>query len=377
MGSALLAFREIRRSLGRFVILVFAISVLVFFLLFQQGLLTGLVTEFVGAIRNQNAQVLVYGELARDNIQASVVPPGSIDQVGTVDGVAEAGPLGVGTFTADVDDGNGGDRADVELFGYEPGGPGAPTGLTDGRLPEGPEEAVTSTMAGTGFGIGDTVRLTGGGPTIEIVGLAPHLSLSVVPALFVDTTTFEAAKLAQNPDAVAVPPSAVAVIVEDGVEPQTVVDAVNAEVDGVEALTRKQAEERAPGVAEVQQSFSITLLLGWVTVGAVIGFFFLILTTQKLPQLTLLRAVGVSTGHLAAAILVQILAVTAFALAFGAVIAGQALAGGRSGISAELTASQVGTAGVALVVFGLVALGVSALRISRLDPVDAVDGAAL
>ncbi len=374
MGSIHLAFREIRRSLGRFVILVLAIAVLVFFLLFQQGLLSGLVTEFVGAIRNQNAQVLVYGQLARDNIQASVVPVESIDAVAEVDGVQEAGPLGVGTFTADLD---GGDRTDVELFGYELGGAGAPTGLTDGRLPGGPDEAVTSTTAGDGFAVGDTVELTDDGPTIEIVGLAPQLSLSVVPALFVDTATFEAARLAQNPDAVAVPPSAVAVIVEDGTDPQTVVDAVNAEVDGVEALTREQAEERAPGVAQVQQSFSITLLLGWVTVGAVIGFFFLILTTQKLPQLTLLRAVGVPTGRLAAAILVQILVVIALALAVGTVGAGQVLAGGGSGINAELTGSQVLVAGVALVVFGLVALGVSAVRISRLDPVDAVDGVPL
>ena len=34
-------------------------------------------------------------------------------------------------------------------------------------------------------------------------------------------------------------------------------------------------------------------------------------------------------------------------------------------------------AGIALLAFGLIAVGISALRISRLDPVDAVNGAAL
>ena len=38
-------------------------------------MLDGLVTEFVGAIRNQSADVLVYGEDARLNLQGSVVPP--------------------------------------------------------------------------------------------------------------------------------------------------------------------------------------------------------------------------------------------------------------------------------------------------------------
>jgi len=204
-----------------------------------------------------------------------------------------------------------------------------------------------------------------------------HAALSVVPALFVDTDTFEVARLTQNPDAIAVPPSAVAVIVDDDAKPETVVAAINTEVDSVDALTREQAESRAPGVAEVQQSFSITLLLGWVTVGAVIGFFFLILTTQKLPQLTLLRAVGVPTGRLAAAIFTQILIVIVFALGVGALGAERALAGGGSGISAQLSSSQVVVAGVALLLFGVVALGVSAVRISRLDPVDAVSGTAL
>jgi putative ABC transport system permease protein len=377
MGSIHLALREMRRRIGRFIILALAVSVLVFFLLFQQGLLAGLVTEFVGALRNQNAEVLVYGELARDNIQASVVSPDTVEQVASVDGVERAGPLSVGTFTSDVEKESGTDRTDVQMFGYELGGPGAPATLTEGRLPEGPNEAVTSSSAGDGFEIGDVVQLTGDGPAITIVGLGKDLSFSVLPTLFVDERTYSDSRLAQNPDALAVPPSAVGVRVDGGADPQDVAERINDQVDGVDALTRTQAEERAPGVAELQQSFQIILVLGWVTVGVVIAFFFLILTAQKVPQLTLLRATGVATSRLALAVLVQIALIVVVALTLGTLGASKVLSGGGSGISATLTMADIRTAAGWLTFFSVVALAVSAWRIRGLDPSGAVDGAAL
>ena len=76
-----------------------AVGVLVFLIVFQQALLSGLVTEFVGAIRNQSADVLVYGDEARLNLQGSVVGPAVAEQVATVDGVEAAEPLGVATVT--------------------------------------------------------------------------------------------------------------------------------------------------------------------------------------------------------------------------------------------------------------------------------------
>ena len=65
------------------------------------------------------------------------------------------------------------------------------------------------------------------------------------------------------------------------------------------------------------------------------------------------------------------------ALVIGAGGAAQVLAGGGSGINASLTGGDVATAAVLLGLFSLIALGVSAWRIRGLDPVGAVDGAAL
>ena len=50
-----LALREMRRAKARFALLVSAVGLLVFLILTQQALQDGLITSFVGAIRQQKA----------------------------------------------------------------------------------------------------------------------------------------------------------------------------------------------------------------------------------------------------------------------------------------------------------------------------------
>lgn len=369
MPSILLAVREMRRSAVRFGLLVVAVGVLVFLIVFQQALISGLVDQFVGAIRNQSAQVLVYGEGARRNIQGSVLAPDTVEAVAGVDGVADAGPLGVATFTVEA---AGTDR-DAVLVGYRLGGPGAPTTLSEGRLPRSDDEAVASaTDADEGFGLGERVRVLPSGPDITVVGLAEQVNLSVSPTLFTSYPTWESARLAANPDAPAVAPSAVAVTIEGGSDPAAVAERVTAEVAGVEALDRDRAADESPGVASVQQSFGIVFLLTFAVVALVTGFFFLILTVQKRGSLTLLRALGAPARRLVGALLVQVGVVVGGGLVVGTALAvGLIALSGGAGLDASVDPRSV--AGVAVIVVGLAGLAsVGAIRrVLRLQPVEA------
>jgi putative ABC transport system permease protein len=374
IGSLALAAREVTRRSGRFVLLAVAVSVLVFFLVFQQGLLSGLITQFVGAIRNQDSDLLVYDDQARRNLQASVVTPEAVDDVAGVDGVAATGPLGTATFTVDTD----AERTDAQLFGYELGGPGGPREVEAGRLPEAPGEAVADAGAGPGFEIGDVVTVAGGGPSLTVVGTARDIAFSVTPTLFTSFDTYVEARTAQNPDAVAVPPSAVAVQVEPGADLAEVAGAIAESVAGVDPLTLAQAEAEAPGVSAVQQSFSLILALGYVVVAVVVGFFFLILTTQKLDQLTLLRALGVPRSRLVVVILTQVVVIVAVALVLGGGGAVWLLATGAAGIDSSLPTAELAGAMAIVSVLALLAAGASVRRVGRIDPARAVDlGASL
>ena len=94
-----LALKEMRRAWVRFGLLIAAIALLVFLILFQQGLQSGLITSFVGAIRNQSAPVLVYSVDGQRVLQGSVITPELESIVRATPGIADVGYIGQGTFT--------------------------------------------------------------------------------------------------------------------------------------------------------------------------------------------------------------------------------------------------------------------------------------
>jgi putative ABC transport system permease protein len=299
------ALREIRRARARFALLSGAVGLLVFLILFQQAILSGLVTSFIGAVRNQSAPILVFNDQARADVQASFLLPDRQQAVAAIDGVGAVAPLGVGTFSALAD----GEITDIALFGYELGGLGEPTTLSAGRLPQGPTEAVASADdAPDGFDLGDQVRVLGRDrdPVLTIVGLGSDLRFGVQPTLFVSWETYREAARAVRPDAGEALAAVLAVEPVAGVATDDLAGRITAEVAGVTALTRAQAEAENPGVGAVNQSFTIILALALLVVTLVVGFFFLILTVQKSRTLVLLRAVGASGGYLVRNLLAQI-----------------------------------------------------------------------
>lgn len=366
-----LALREIRRGLVRFGMLAVAIGLLLFLVLFQQALQQGLVTAFVGAIRNQSSPVVVYGIDAQRALQGSVLTPDVEEQVLAVDGIGEHNRIGETSLSVRIGDDE--EPTEASLIGAD--GPlGQPRELADGRRPEGPNQAIGSSVD---FAIGDVVTVLApeGGFEIEIVGVADDIQLSVSPTLFTDYATFEASVQAFNPDATDVPPSALAVAPADGLEPEALADRINDAVGDADAVPRDEAADSAPGVAQVRQSFQVILGLYALIVPLVTGLFFLIITLQKARALILLRAIGARSSVLVRALLVQVLVITVAGIAVGVLLA-LPLAGRRiGGLTLRYEPASVAT--WAVVFLALAALGTlaSLARVRRTDPIAAVEPA--
>lgn len=364
-----LALREIKRAKLRFGLLAGAVGLLVFLIMFQQALLGSLLTSFTGALENQSGTVVVFSSEARKNVAGSVIPPPEQAAVAGVAGVGAVAPLGETTLTVAA----GGDEVDASVLGFQPGGPGEPTRLVEGRLPTAPNEAVASKEdASKGFGTGDTVTSVDGGVALTVVGLTERSRFSVAPTLWVTFDGYTALRTAANPDARGVLPSVLAVVPAPGTSPAQLADAINGAVPGVEALTRSQAVAEAPGVSAVNLSFRLILALAFVVVGLVIGFFFLILTLQKLASLTLLRAVGAPTGYLVRALLVQIGVVVVGGLVVGVLLTVGAVKGASSGLPVSLQPGVLAASALGVLVLAVLGASVTLLRVGRLDPAGVV-----
>lgn len=369
----LLARREVARSKLRFALFVSAVGLLVFLILFFEVILGSLVSSFVGAIDGQSAPVLVYGSDARKNIAGSIVSLEQVDAVAGVDGVARAAPLGEATFTLLAD----GVEVDASVFGFQPGGPGVPNRLVEGRLPTAVGEAVASREdVDSGFGIGSIVTTVDAdgteGTVLHIVGLTERSRYSVAPTLWVSFDDFVSLRRAVNPDAKSVSPSVVAVEPVTGVSPALLVDRIDSQVEGVTALTRSDAASKAPAVAQVVRSVSMILVLSFVIVTLVIGFFFLILTVQKQESLTLLRAVGAPSSYLVGGLVSQVVFVALGGLIVGWSLLWVTVATSSGKVPLAVDAGLALITSVAVVVFAVIGASVTVWRTVRLDPAKAI-----
>jgi putative ABC transport system permease protein len=373
-----LALKEMARAKTRFGLLVAAIALLVFLILFQQSVQNGLITGFVGAIRNQNAPVLVYSVDGQRVIQGSVITPELDAQVRSADGVGATGLVGQGTFTG-APSGAGGSTFDTTIIGYELGadgqGLGAPSELVAGRYPTDELEAVASTGGDYEFALGDTVVLQPGGFSIEVVGLAEDIQLNVAPTLFTSYDTWSGAVRSVNPDAGEPLPNVVAAAPVDGVTPDELVENINAQSLDLDALTRQDAAAETPGVAQVQQSFRLIFLLYGLVVPCVTGLFFLIVTFQKANALTLLRAIGAPAGRLVSSLLIQVVIMIGAGLIIGTAMYFPLSQAELGGISLRFETGAVIFWSVLLLTLGVASSLVAARRVLRIDPIEATTGA--
>lgn len=370
-----LALREMRRAKARFGLLVGAVGLLVFLILTQQALQDGLVTSFVGAIRQQSAPVLVFSTDGQKTLQGSVIPPPLEQTVRAVDGIDAAGRIGQGTFTVQVE----GDDAtsDAAIIGAEDPTLGGVERVDQGRQPEAPGEAVGSAAD---FTVGDRVRVVpvgvaaGEGPELEVVGVVEDAQLQVTPALFTSWADYESAARATNPEASAVLPNVIGLRPASGTTAEQLVTAVNAASEDADALTREQAATESPAVGQVRQSFQLIFLLYALVVPLVTGLFFLIVTFQKSASLTLLRAVGVDGAALVRSLLVQVALVVVAGLAVGALLYWPLSQQTVGSIDLRFDSAAVAFWSVLLLALALLSALVAARRVLRIDPIEATTG---
>lgn len=368
-----LALKEMQRAKARFGLLIMAIGMLVFLILFQQSLQNGLLTSFVGAIRNQSAPVLVYAVDGQRVIQGSIITPDQEAAIARLDVAGQSARIGQGTFTVSA----GGERSDASILGYQVDELGAPSGLIEGRYPSAAGEAVASDAdAPNGFDVGDTVVVEPGGLELIVVGLARDIQLNAGPTLFVPYDTYVDAVKSVNPDAGEPLPNVIAAAPVGGVSAGELVTAINAISPDLDALTRADAADETPGVSQVRQSFQIIFLLYGLVIPCVTGLFFLIITFQKSGALTLLRAIGAPAGRLVASLLLQAVLIVAvgfvIGLAFYFPLSQQRL----GGIPLRFETAAVVFWAVLLLGLGVGSSLLSARRVLAIDPVEATLGGA-
>lgn len=133
MSTAIhLAFKEIWRNRGRFLLFSLVVALITVLILFIAALGEGLGSGNREYLEKLNADLIAYQDTARLSIASSRIGCEKRREVRRVEGVREVGPVGFASASILMD--GGAEPLDISLIGVEPGKPGEPDGSAVIRL---------------------------------------------------------------------------------------------------------------------------------------------------------------------------------------------------------------------------------------------------
>lgn len=322
-----LAIKEIWRNRGRFFAVAMVTALITILVLFIAGLGEGLGNGNREYLSKLDADLIAYQENSDFLIAASRMQRSKLNAVRRIEGVAAAGPFAVSNATITNLDG---EDQRAALIGIEPGTPTEPPVVTGRQLSTNlADEAILerSIALRTGLQAGDdvTLRVTQGTReqvyTLRVVGISDGRQYGLQPAIFLPYFTWDKIRPKseaeiQRPDAVI---NVIAVKLENPADLETVKARLESQVDNLEVATVQEAIQNLPGYTAQQSTIQtqgvFTLLIGLL----VIAGFFQIQILQKVAQIGVLKAIGATNPLVGTAVVFQIVLITTFGVAVGAV----------------------------------------------------------
>jgi putative ABC transport system permease protein len=327
--SGYLAFKEVWRNRGRFLLVSMVIALITLLVLFIAALGEGLGNGNREYISKLNAQVIVYQSKSDLLIAASRLDPTQLAAVQRVEGVADAGMLGTANVTL-ILPGNAAPLK-VAMLGIDPGHTGEPEVLKGAQLSTNlAKETIIdrNTAIRSKLALGDTLtlRVTQGIKDefykLKIVGITDGEQYSLQPAIFVPFFTWDRMRPKSEAEINSSNPVANVILVrlQDPTQINTVTTRIVAQVNNVQTATLNEAIQALPGYSAQQSTLNtqgaFTLFIGVL----VIGGFFQIQILQKVPQIGVLKAIGTDNSVIGAASVIQISIVTLVGVAIGGIL---------------------------------------------------------
>ena len=321
-----LAFKEIWRNKGRFLLFSLVIALITTLVLFIAGLAEGLGAGNREYLEKLNADLILFQEDVDLSIPSSRFDRSTLNNVQRVEGVAETGSIGFSNSTIPLEPGQ--DPLKISLIGVEPGQPGEPPAFEGrGLMGKRDNEAILDKNAAlrTGLEVGDTFHIKSVQGTEEklhpltVAGISDGRQYSLQPSVFVPYLTWEDIRPKSNAeinqsDLIF---NLVATQLENPDDLERMSQRLEDEVSGVEAVDRQTAYESSPGYRAQQSTLNTQRIFSLVIGVLVIGGFFQIQTLQKVAQVGMLKAIGTSNRTIVTVSIAQIVSITAFGVALG------------------------------------------------------------
>ncbi|MEJ5202205.1 MAG: ABC transporter permease [Anaerolineales bacterium] len=326
-----LATKEVWRNRGRYFLFSLVIALITTLVLFTAALAEGLASANREYLSKLDAQLIVFQKNVDLSANASQIGESLLTSIKRIEGVETVGAIGLSSATIILSSAQQ-SQQDVSLIGVEPGKPGLPPVLLGRNLKTTrAREVIIDQRIAQKFDInpGDnlTIKTIQGTDEkffiLKVVGVTDGGQQYLFrPSIFVPYRTWD--EIRSQPTPSIIKPdlifNIVAVKISDGQDTSEVANRIQSGVKDIEVTDISTAIRALPGYTAQQNTLNtqqiFTLLIGVL----VIGGFFQIQMLQKVPQIGVLKAIGVSNAIVAIATVLQIVLVTTFGVALGSVV---------------------------------------------------------
>jgi putative ABC transport system permease protein len=368
-----LALRELRRRPGRFGVATVILTLIAILLMFLGGLLDGLTAGNTGAIRAQQADLIVYSSTSQDSLVRSRIDPSLERTVAGVEGVGQLGELGSVQLGGRIEGKGPRELVPVVLFGYEYASKGLPE-----PPPEPGQAWADDTLKAEGVELEDTIQVGPARSPVEVVGFVSDTRYAGQSTLWASLDTWRNVQNENRPDARVTPGVSQALVIQaaDGTDPATLASRIDDATGGAtSSLTETEAINALPGVASQQQVFNQIIGLTVLIAIIVVALFFALITVERIGLYGVLKALGAGSGMLFGGVLLQAVIVTLIAcvIAAAAAVALDAVIPVGS-IPFTAGSGRLFGSTVILLVAAAIGCAFSLRRVLKVDPAQAIGG---
>lgn len=321
-----LAWRDIRHSLGRFLLTCVGLGLLLGVVLSMIGIYRGMVDDALVMARTPAADIWAVESGTRGPFaESSRIPGNTRESVARIAGVTAAGSI---TYQA-AETQRAGRKLRLYVVGYEPGRPGGPRTLIEGRpITHSHYELIAD--ARSGFLLGDRVRL--GRDNFTVIGITHgQVNTAGDPVVYMTLSDaqrlqFELAPAAARREAVRRPGTtdtdvvnAVVARVAATVSPDTVAESLR-RWKHVTAMTQADQENLLleSVVARARKQIGLFTMILLTVSAVIIALIVYTMTLDKMREIATLKLIGAPDRTIVGMIVTQALAMGGIGFLSGA-----------------------------------------------------------